>query len=185
MTLLDSIAPTKTARVMDLVKVAGIDVSDWANYAKGSSAAAANPRYCYEWAFVSSDVVVLNLWLDNMIEKAGRIVHRANYRREAEENKARGAKSNWQQRGFALDRALQTALMENLPIRVIVNKGDRRAATDPDQTSSSVRMRKLDELTWTIAAYDWSDGSCELVRSHHAAPVSNEWIPPLSAAVVA
>ena len=43
---------------MDLVSEAGIEVSDWWNYAKGPDAAVANPKYRYEWAYASADVVV-------------------------------------------------------------------------------------------------------------------------------
>ena len=35
---------------MDLVKLAGVDVSDWANF-KGKHAST-NPKYCYEWSFI-------------------------------------------------------------------------------------------------------------------------------------
>ena len=174
MSLLDTIVPTSTLRVMDLVREAGIDVSDWANYAKGPSAAAANPKYCYEWAYAGSEVVVLNLWLGNMREEQGRIVHTANYRADAEEHQAAGAKSNWHQRGFALDRALQKALRDNLPIRVIVNVGERRPRNGAEETASSVKKRRLDKEAWTIARYEWATGACDLVRGWHAAPAEAE-----------
>ena len=166
MILIESIKPSGRERVMDLVQQTGIDVSDWSNYAKGASAPAANPRYCYEWSFESPDVVVLNLWHGNMKEEQGRIIHRENYRGDAEAHRAAGAKSNWYQRGFALDRSLQAAIRGNLPVRVIVNEGVRRG---DDDKASTVTLRKLDNLTWTIAEYDWQTGACLLIRALHAA----------------
>jgi hypothetical protein len=60
---IESLRPSSRRRVIDLVRDAGIDVSDWANYGNGRKPAAANPKYCYEWAFVEpGKVVVLNLW---------------------------------------------------------------------------------------------------------------------------
>ncbi len=59
--ILTEIKPTCRLLVMDLVRDAGLDVSDWANFRGGKKGAASNPRYCYEWAFVQADKVVLNL----------------------------------------------------------------------------------------------------------------------------
>ena len=55
---------------MDLVEEAGIDITDWAKSSnRGKKWAAANPKYCYEWAFIETGkVVVLNLWFDLMQE---------------------------------------------------------------------------------------------------------------------
>jgi hypothetical protein len=169
-TLLDAIRPKHRHRLMDLVEQAGFDISDWANYAKGDTAPAANPRYCYEWSLVDPGrAVVLNLWLDNMREQDGRIVHEANYRADAEEHRRNGSKPQWVARGLALDRALQTALRENLPVRVIVTDGKRRELENGDATASVVQVRSLDPENWTIADYDWDTGNCRLVRGHHAA----------------
>lgn len=43
---LESLRPVARRRVMDFVRDAGVDVSDWRNYEGG--VAAANPKYCYE-----------------------------------------------------------------------------------------------------------------------------------------
>lgn len=169
---LASIKPTKANRVMDLVEQSGLDVSDWENYAKGPAQAAANPRYCYNWAFYEAGVgVVLNLWFDNMREDDGRVLHHVNYRRQAEENRSAGAKSQWVQRGLELDRTLQAALRENLPVRVIVNAGTREEHGDPERKSSSVTHRLLDPFGWTIVSYDWEGGDCVMVRGLHGAIV--------------
>ena len=66
--------PRKRQRVIDLVQQSGVDVSDWANYANGHENPGANPKYCYEWAFVEPGVtVVLNLWYDNLREENGTV----------------------------------------------------------------------------------------------------------------
>jgi hypothetical protein len=171
-TLLDQIRPKHRRRLMDLVEQAGFDISDWANYAKGDTAPAANPRYCYEWSLINPGrAVVLNLWLDNMREEDGRIIHEANYRADAEEHQRNRSKPQWVARGFALDRALQAALTENLPVRVIVTDGQRRELETVEATASIVQVRNLDSETWTIASYDWITGNCRLVRSRHAAGI--------------
>lgn len=79
MAIPEEIDPKVPMRVMDLVRDAGIDVSDWGNYAKGADQAASNPRYCYEWAFVEpGKVVALNLWYDKLVEHEGFIEQHLN-----------------------------------------------------------------------------------------------------------
>src|SRR5687768_11668377 len=71
---IQSLKPKRQRRVIDLVAKAGVDVSDWANFAGGAARAATNPRYCYEWSFVEpSRVVVLNLWHARMRIRRGKI----------------------------------------------------------------------------------------------------------------
>ena len=41
---LAALKPFERCRVMDLVNAAGIDVTDWANFAGGAERAASNPR---------------------------------------------------------------------------------------------------------------------------------------------
>jgi len=61
MSELSEIRPKDQHRVMDLVKAAGVDVSDWGNFKGGEKKAACNPKFCYEWSFVEPQkVVVLN-----------------------------------------------------------------------------------------------------------------------------
>jgi hypothetical protein len=68
-------------KVIDLVSAAGIDVSDWANYAGGKARAAANPKYCYEWSFVEpKKVAVFNLWFEQMKPRGQDIVIDLNFR---------------------------------------------------------------------------------------------------------
>ena len=75
MSNLSDIEPKDKPNVIDLLKDAGIDVSDWAKKCK--TPASRNGRYCYEWAFAEPNkVVVLNLWHDDIEEGNDSIVSR-------------------------------------------------------------------------------------------------------------
>ena len=49
MSALSTIRPTQRLKVMDLAKGARLDVTDWANYANGAHAPAANPLRKMAW----------------------------------------------------------------------------------------------------------------------------------------
>lgn len=167
---IDKLHPARKDRVIDLVRAAGLDVSDWSNSSRGESGASTNPKYCYEWAFVEpGNAIVLNLWHVLLMEDAdGRIVHRGNFREDAEIQYARGRGNPWGVRARRLDVALQMALRDNLAIRVILNTGIRRDRDDPNAEASKVELRALDPEPWSIAAYDAETGAHLLVRG--AAP---------------
>jgi 5-methylcytosine-specific restriction protein A len=161
---LELIRPTQLLHVMDLVEQAGIDVSDWANF-KGRYPAT-NPKYCYEWAFVDREkVVVLNLWFDGMaIDPAGHIFHQLNYRKLAVAIETNGRNPIWAARARRLDMAVMDALRLQLPIRVIVNQGQPREIELDGESSSKVEKRMLDPEPWVISSYDMMTGECVLTR---------------------
>lgn len=162
MTQLLEIKPSQSKRIMDLVSDAGVDVSDWMNFRDGPKPerSASNPKYCYEWAFIESGkVIVLNLWHKHMQERNGAIVHEANIRRFGVE--MGGVLS---MRATRLDLALQAAVRDRLPIRVIVLDGDIREADDPKSKVSRVQNRLLDPEPWAVTAYDWMTGECTITR---------------------
>ncbi|MEO7432519.1 MAG: hypothetical protein ABIR62_10895 [Dokdonella sp.] len=162
--LLEAIRPRKKLRVMDLVHAAGIDDSDWTNF-KGPNPST-NPKYCYEWAFVDGErVVVLNLWFDSMeVDGSGIIFQRLNFQNLATKLESEGRHSNWSRRARRLDLAFQAAAKLRLPVRVIVNDGNRRdTERDPDK-ASQVKRRILDDQVWSVAEYKWETGDCLLVR---------------------
>jgi len=161
---LEAIRPNERLRVMDLVRDAGIDVSDWANY-KGRHPAA-NPKYCYEWAFIDkSNVAVFNLWFEDMeADASGAISQQMNYRQFAIKIEANGGRPVWGKRARNLDLALQDAIRQKLPVRVIVNEGSRADIERNAEIASKVERRRLDDLNWTIAEYDWKTGDCRIVR---------------------
>jgi hypothetical protein len=82
--MLDDLKPRHKRLVFDLVEEAGFDTTDWIESFNSSKRYKANPKYCYEWAYLQPDLVILNLWHPNMVEENGRIVHRANFRSDAD-----------------------------------------------------------------------------------------------------
>lgn len=166
MSKLDSLAPTEKQHVIDLVKAAGVDVSDWAKFKGGKKRAAVNPKYCYEWAFVQSKrVVVLNIWIDSLDEKDGTIWCDLNERKYAAQLPGSDPRRGRRKRLFA---ALRTASVEGLPVRVIIVSGKRRHVNE--LKASHVTKRGLDTATWAVTAYDPHGGHWTLTRN--AAPIA-------------
>src|SRR4051812_14095784 len=119
MSEISDIAPTKQNRVRDLVSAAGVNVSDWGNFVRGKKYAASNPNYCYEWSFVEPNkVVVLNLWFENTSKENGAILQILNLREIAQRYKDI-SKTQRAKRATDTDLAVQTAVKEKLPVRVI------------------------------------------------------------------
>jgi 5-methylcytosine-specific restriction protein A len=162
--VIDAMRPTRSNRVIDLVEQAGLDVSDWGNFKGGPEKASANPRYCYEWSFVEPGrVVILNLWHDRMELQDGRVVQSHNFRKDADFYRS-NSKFVWVKRALGLDKAIQTAVRDKLPIRVIVNAGEMRRPRDPNANASKVNRRELDSELWNVERYDWESGDALLVR---------------------
>lgn len=143
---------------MDLVESTGIDVSDWENFKGGVEKAASNPKYCYEWSYEdhSKQIIVLNLWYENLSVQDGEIVQKLNLR-----DTAKNAESSPQsRRATKMDFSLQKAARLNWPVRVIICDGGRR---DSNTTKSSADRRLLDDEKWYVKSYTDS-GDCVLVR---------------------
>lgn len=165
MSIKEDLHPTGKNRVIDLVQAAGVDVTDWGNYARGPRWAAVNPRYCYEWSFVEPNkAVVLNLWHANLREQRGSVSVDLNMREEAQRLKDFHAKPVWIRRALKLGDAIELAHREGLIVRVILNEGDMRDAYSRDARASVVKHRMLDPLPWRIASYDRRTGRAHLIR---------------------
>lgn len=156
MTILDEIRPTRRQRVYDLVHAAGIDVSHWETSKGHSSSAASNPKYCYNWSFVGENVVVLNLWHQEMVEKEGIVRYTLNPRETAQ--KAKGVRVA---RALSMDLAIRKAMSFPLPIRVIINAGSRKVVGNK---TTSVKQRLIDPVEWSVESYDVLTGRCTLAR---------------------
>ena len=155
--------PTLKENVMDLLKKAGMDVSDWANY-RGKHPAS-NPRYCYEWSFVESGKrVVLNLWYEDIIEVNGLLLCKLNLKSDADYYIAEFKKSVWAKRASKMDEALRIAKRENLEVRVIICNGKIKRKNKEKPEASIVENRMLDPIPWTITEYDFATGHCILER---------------------
>jgi hypothetical protein len=77
-------------------------------------------------------------------------------------------------RALNMDTAIQTAIREDLPIRVVVLAGKRRGDPDsPAEGPSKVSGRLLDPIKWGVETYDAQTGQCRLRRGlqfHMAGP---------------
>jgi hypothetical protein len=163
MPVLDNLIPTARPRVMDLVREAEVDVSDWSNFKGGN--AAANPKYCFEWSFIQPGrVVVLSWWHGDLCEEGGVVCVKLNLREVARNAEQRG-KGAWTRRARKFDRAVKEANDQKLPIRMIINDGERRNMNDPELRPSKVKRRLLDPSPWSVKAYDEETGQFTLVRS--------------------
>jgi len=186
LSLLEEIRPNAKKRILDLVSEAGIDVSDWANYAGGKERAATNPKYCYEWSFVQPGrIVVVNLWFASMQERNGIVSIDLNLRQSIKKYSQRGGKGVWRARAERLDLAIREAANNRLPIRVVVNDGHMRDSDDLKAKASRVEYRLLDPVPWAVTAYDLKTGECVLTRGALAGRFADQFTvqPELEAAV--
>ncbi len=165
MASLFEISPKTPQRVIDLVSAAGVDVSVWGDYAGGEARAASNPKYCYQWSFTGpNELVVLNLWFDDMKEVKGVISIALNMRETACEFETVPHKAVRVLRARAMDEAIQSAYQDQCPVRVVVCEGEMKSASDPKGASSRVNKRLLDPVSWAVTAYDVETGACTLTR---------------------
>lgn len=180
---LESLRPTAKARVYDLVRQAGIDVSDWANYKK-PDVPAANPKYCYEWAFTQEQdqLVILNLWFKDIKADENRVFCRFNIRalaneieRAADDRWAnKSTKPVWAKRARKMDSAIQLAVRKKWPIRVVVCEGEI-GNLKSNEDESKVQFRKLDDEPWTVTSYNIEDGETEITRGVATAAVVDQF----------
>ncbi len=157
------IVPDKKHRVIDLASEAGIDTSAWRNY-RGKNPAA-NPKYCYEWALVEPDkVVLLNLWYEDIERHDGAWSFQFSPREWGRYPDGRALKPIWIKRADALETAIATAYHNGLPLRVVVCSGQRRQTKALDLNASKISKRVLDPVSWAVTSYDRKNGQCTLVR---------------------
>jgi 5-methylcytosine-specific restriction protein A len=162
MSALSEIMPKKRNRVIDLVSAADVNTDDWKNFKGGPQKAASNPKYCYEWAFVEPEkVVVLSMWHAALDKRDGKIVRDFNIRKSPQEVPGN---SVWATRASRMDKAIQQAIKSKLPIRVMLCAGSRRGIDQPKTAASKVAKRELDPVSWTVTSYDWNTGQCTLTR---------------------
>ena len=162
MSAVDDLKPKKKLLVMDLLKEAGFDVSQWKNY-KGVSPAS-NPKYCYNWSFEQpGEVVAVCLWHDTLKEKTEAVFYKRRARAFASVGSEPGA-GVWNRRDADFDKNLELAYRQQLSVRVIVVDGKRRKPADPTPIASVVKARLLDPIAWAVIEYDYATKECMLVR---------------------
>jgi hypothetical protein len=173
MSLLHELMPKRQQRVIDLVSQAGIDVTDWANYKNGQDNPGANPRYCYEWAFVKSGtVIVLNLWYDSIHEIDGRVEQHFNLRDSAASQEKNGVRRARRRR---MEKAIELAYMSGLPVRVIVLSGNRRVTQATTGKPATVSARALDPVPWAVLSFNDKTGDILLRRGASAVPYADQF----------
>lgn len=160
MAILDEIKPRERKKIYDMVRDAGVDVSDW-HASKGmASSAASNPKYCYNWSFVQAgQFVVLNLWHSDLKETAGIITVEWNARKIAQRGKGVTTR-----RAMEMDEAIQKAYRERLPVRVVLCEGTKRNRNAPKSKAPKVQFRALDPEPWHIERYNMETGQTTLIR---------------------
>ena len=153
--MLPALKPVDKPRVYDLLRQAGIDVSDWANYGRPDSPAS-NPKYCYNWSFEGADQIVLCLWYKDIRQHRGVLSQTLNYRTDNETH------PHWtpvqHKRAREMNHAFQLADKKGIRVRVIVVDG-----LVGENIASEVQRRLLDPVPWFVASYD-TNGDCRLQR---------------------
>lgn len=179
---LSELLPTGRHFVMDLLAQAGLDVSPWHVTGDGRAVKTprANPAYCYDWAFGDeAEGFVICVWHASLrlvtLPTGPAIAYQENIRDlalaldricidrtqpVADRNRSR----DQAKRARAFDRVLQLAFRRGLPVRMIVNQGNRRDASELGKSASSVALRKLDGENWYVHRYEDSSGAVLLVR---------------------
>lgn len=160
MALPSEIQPVSKIRVIDLAEEAGLDVSDWANYANGERNPGANPKYCYEWALGDPDkLIVCNLWLRNMREGQDGIEQHlmlSDSPDNSDEDTTRRA------RRARMRTLILGAYRAATPIRVIVVDGKRREESRDGK--ARIEARILDPLPWAVVRVEAETGTIVLRR---------------------
>lgn len=167
MNTIESIKPNQRKFVMDLIREAGIDVSDWANFKGGEKKARSNPKYCYDWAFTNHNVMVLNIWYSSIVEVSNKILLQSNLR---ETSKSESTKVLWRKRAEKFDEIVLNAYKSRQSVRVIINDGNKREGNSKTEKASAVKFRLLDSISWSVTSYNESSGEFVLTRG----------VPPLS-----
>ncbi|MFK4528048.1 5-methylcytosine-specific restriction protein A [Bradyrhizobium japonicum] len=168
---LAALKPTLKPLVIDLVREAGVDVSEWSDF-KGSNPAM-NPKYCYNWSFSQPDKVVVALFFhEDLTIVDDDIVHDHNIRLRDGRLGGKGA-AQWKKRAIELDDNLRIAYRDGLPIRAIILESEKRDHLDAEAESSAVEKRRLDPVPWAVTFYDVASGNCIVTRG--ALPVSSTY----------
>jgi len=136
--ILEELRPNGHARVYDLVQKSGVDVAEWE--AGKVANAAANPNFCFNWAFVQHGrVVVLCLWHEEMTEVDGVVSY-------SWDVPLKGKHATVVRRIKQANEAIREAFESNLPLRIIVC---RSANNGPDEPRR-VAARCLDPEPWHV-----------------------------------
>lgn len=163
--LLNSLLPTESPRVYDLVEEAGVDVSPWAVRNDGGvvEAPASNPAYCYDWSFSGEgQPTVVNLWHGKLRVKGGVVEYEGNLRlinsSIALSNASKASKA------INFDRRIRVAAQKQTDVRVIIADGEIVSDDELGTKNSTVKKRLLDESPWRVSFYNDRTGDFVIAR---------------------
>lgn len=177
--LLESLRPATKTNVMALLADIGHDTSYWSRTKDGNPVAvpAANPSYCYDWSFGSArEGIVLCVWHASIEVEGDGLVFVENMRSldealsalaasQSRNHKDRDRARQQAARARDFDSLVRLAFDRLLPIRLILNEGDRTDREKLGEGSSHVHRRALDTDPWYVHGYDDRTGDAKLVRS--------------------
>lgn len=159
--------PRTLTRIYDVVKDAGIDVSAWH---EGKGDFRTNPKFCYRWAFVGSDCVLLCIWFREVRLTDDSWMCIGNARRDQMEREALGSDhwdpavrnrtKRWAMSSYQMDEAMKHAFRNKLPVRVCIIDSKTDAS---ELEASTADYRELDPAPWKLS-YDMMTGDFEVVR---------------------
>jgi hypothetical protein len=176
---LQSLRPKTKINVMTLLASAGHTVDHWSRNADGSKVAtpAANPNYCYDWSFGSAfEGIVFCVWheqikIDGQALYFSENMHALDIDLSAvASSSARSPKDRDRARQQAtrarnFDALVRIAFERLLPVRFILNEGNRASSEELGASSSEVSKRALDVEPWFVHDYNERTGVCRIVRS--------------------
>jgi hypothetical protein len=176
--------PKTHSYIMDLVREAGIDVTDWEFNPDGQPVKnpRANPNYCYNWSFgdTKSGYVVC-VWHASLRDEKGHVVYRSDtgttlkklqdrlYKASTtQEQKSRLTQQIRRAQNFI--EAVSFSFLSQRPLRLILNLGDMRREEDIGNAASAVELRALDDEEWFV--HELVDGDALIVRGMRPNTVS-------------
>jgi 5-methylcytosine-specific restriction protein A len=162
--LYNSLWPKQKDSIHSILRNLGHDLSDWNNIKGGAAKAPVNPKYCYNWSFENpGKAVAVCLWYAEITHNETSILQENNLRREPVSDSI-VSKNVWKRRARAVDKDIQTAYLNQLPIDAILLSGTRRDRTDPSAKASRVSRRQVDSVQWAVTEYDFESGDFVLTR---------------------
>jgi hypothetical protein len=130
----------------------------------------------YRWSFLEPDTVaVLFIWFNKIRGDSNGYFYPFNSRKQVEIEKRAGGSSNRRRRAEEMDRVVQQALRDHLPIRAVIVDRPLKGAT----------RRHLDEVAWKVESYDSDTGACVLRRDNQVANASVPHFKPEKGLVLA
>lgn len=164
---LEQLKPLKRTNLIDLIKQAGHDVSDWSN-TKGHTAS--NPKYCYEWCFYDPVAgYIFNIWYEYVEESGLEISYSGNMREMIDrakhpdlDSKSRRAASSRVKRAKLFDQFLHKILNSDQSFRVILQSGNVQRIDTYESAKAETRL--LDNQPWHLKSYDVVTGAFIIAR---------------------